>query len=151
MTEKPQPNRSRGLDQDTVAPSNSRPPHQLAKRRSVRILYVTLGWISLVVGLIGVVTPVLPTTPFVLLSGYCFARGSERFYTWIMAHKYFGPMIRTFQYEKRIPLKIKIFATVMIAISMSITSIFFVKKLYAIAAMALVGVAVIVYIWTFKN
>jgi uncharacterized protein len=106
---------------------------------------------SLVIGIIGVVTPVLPTTPFVLLSAFCFARGSERFHTWIMSHRYFGPMVRAFQEEKRIPLKIKIFATLMIATTMSITAIFFVKKLFAIAAMASVGVAVVIYIWTFKN
>lgn len=151
MANKPQPNRSRDIDKDTIPVANSPTSNQLAPRRFVRILYVTLGWISLVVGIIGVVTPILPTTPFVLLSGYCFARGSERFYNWIMAHKYFGPMIRAFQEEKRIPLKVKIFATAMIAISMSITAIFFVKKIYAIAAMASVGIAVIVYIWTFKN
>ena len=105
----------------------------------------------MLLGIIGVVTPVLPTTPFILLSGYCFARGSERFHDWILAHRYFGPMIRAFRDEKRIPLKAKIFATVMIALTMSITAIFFVKKLYAIVAMAAVGVAVVIYLWTFKN
>lgn len=60
-------------------------------------------------------------------------------------------MIRAFRDEKRIPLKAKIFATVMIVVTMSVTSIFFVKKIYAIAAMATVGLLVVTYIWTFKN
>ncbi len=117
----------------------------------LRYLFITVGFISLLLGIIGVVTPVLPTTPFILLSGYCFARGSERFHDWILAHRYFGPMIRAFRDEKRIPLKAKIFATAMIVLTMSITAIFFVKKIYAIIAMATVGVVVVIYLWTFKN
>lgn len=117
----------------------------------LRYVFISVGIISLLLGIIGVVTPVLPTTPFILLSGYCFARGSERFHDWILAHRYFGPMIRAFRDEKRIPIKAKIFATAMIAITMSITAIFFVKKIYAIIAMASVGVAVVIYLWTFKN
>ncbi len=125
--------------------------HKLATARWLRYVFISVGVISLLLGIIGVVTPVLPTTPFILLSGYCFARGSERFHDWILAHRYFGPMIRAFRDEKRIPLKAKIFATAMIALTMSVTAIFFVKKVYAIVAMASVGVAVVTYIWTFKN
>lgn len=124
---------------------------QLAGRRWARFLFVTVGVISLVLGIVGVVTPVLPTTPFILLSGYCFARGSQRFHDWILNHRYFGPIIRAFRDEKRIPLKAKILATVMIVVTMSVTWIFFVKKIYAIAAMATVGLIVVIYIWTFKN
>lgn len=124
---------------------------KLATASWARYLFIIVGIISLLLGIVGVVTPVLPTTPFILLSGYCFARGSERFHDWILSHKYFGPMIRAFRDEKRIPLKAKIFATVMIVLTMSVTSIFFVKKTYAIVAMASVGVAVVTYIWTFKN
>ncbi len=156
------------VKKSTAAPANRRaehpeiePPaaaqttaarrHKLATARWMRYVFITIGVISLLLGIVGVVTPVLPTTPFILLSGYCFARGSERFHDWILAHRYFGPMIRAFRDERRIPLKAKIFATVMIALTMSITSIFFVKKAYAIMAMASVGVAVVTYLWTFKN
>lgn len=125
--------------------------HKLVTARWLRYVFISVGVISLLLGIIGVVTPVLPTTPFILLSGYCFARGSERFHDWILAHRYFGPMIRAFRDEKRIPRKAKIFATAMIALTMSVTAIFFVKKVYAIVAMASVGVAVVTYIWTFKN
>ncbi len=116
----------------------------------MRYVYIGLGWLSLALGIIGVVTPILPTTPFILLSGFCFARGSERFYAWIMAHKYFGPMIRAFRDEKRIPLKAKILATAMIIVTMTTTAVI-VRKPVAIIGMASVGVGVIVYIWTFKN
>lgn len=116
----------------------------------LRYVFISIGFISLALGIIGVVTPILPTTPFILLSGYCFARGSERFHDWILAHRYFGPMIRAFRDEKRIPLKAKIFATVMIVVTMTVTALI-VKKTIAIVGMASVGVAVVTYIWTFKN
>lgn len=125
-------------------------PARLATVKWVRYLYVAAGFVSLALGIIGVVTPVLPTTPFILLSGFCFARGSERFHLWIMGHKYFGPMIRAFRDEKRIPLKAKIIATVMIVVTMTATALV-VRKPVAIIGMASVGVAVVIYIWTFKN
>jgi len=123
---------------------------KLATASWVRYLYVVGGSISLALGIIGVVTPILPTTPFILLSGYCFARGSQRFHDWIMGHKYFGPMIRAFRDEKRIPFKAKVLATVMIIVTMTATALV-VRKPLAIAGMASVGAAVIIYIWTFKN
>lgn len=67
-----------------------------------------------------------------------------------MAHKYFGPMIRAFRDEKRIPFKAKVLATVMIVVTMTATALV-VKKVFAIVGMASVGVAVVIYIWTFKN
>lgn len=133
-----------------MVPDGAPAPNRLAGAKWARYLYIVAGFISLALGIIGVVTPVLPTTPFILLSGYCFARGSERFHLWIMGHKYFGPMIRAFRDEKRIPLKAKILATAMIVVTMTTTA-FFVRKPVAIIGMASVGVGVIIYIWTFKN
>lgn len=123
----------------------------LARSRSLRYVYILLGVISLVLGIVGVVTPILPTTPFILLSGFCFARGSERLHDWMLGHRYFGPMIKAFRDERRIPFKVKIFATLMIAITMSITAIFVVPLLAVKIGMAAVGLGVVWYIWTFRN
>lgn len=123
---------------------------ELSGSPTLRILFLVLGFLALTLGIIGIVTPILPTTPFILLAGYCFTRSSERFSTWINNHKYFGPVLRTFRDEKRIPLNIKILATLMIIISMT-ASAFIVRKPFVIATMASVGVGVIIYIWTFKH
>jgi hypothetical protein len=133
-----------------IGPATSRAP-ALHESGVVRYTFITIGIISLILGIIGIVTPVLPTTPFILLSGYCFARGSERLHNWILSHRYFGPMIIAFREEKRIPLKVKIFATIMLVVTMSITAFFIVPLPAVKIGMGLAGIAVIAYIWTFRN
>ncbi|MBV6494045.1 MAG: hypothetical protein LDLANPLL_02071 [Turneriella sp.] len=132
------------------APPPQEKGSRLATARWVRILFVSTGIVSLALGIIGIVTPILPTTPFILLSGYCFARGSERFHIWISNHKYFGPIIRVFRDEKRIPLPAKLLATVMIITTMTLAG-FIVKKPLPIIGMGTVGLGVLIYIWSFKN
>ncbi len=58
-----------------------------------RSLYLVAGVVSLVAGVVGIVLPLLPTTPFVLLSGWCFARSSSRVHHWLMTHPRFGKII----------------------------------------------------------
>jgi uncharacterized membrane protein YbaN (DUF454 family) len=133
--------------------TRDRPSRQanIHSSRAVRYTFIAVGIVSLVLGIVGIVTPILPTTPFILLSGYCFARGSERLHDWIISHRYFGPMIIAFRDERRIPLKVKIFASLMIAVTMSITAFFIVPLLAVKIGMGIVGVAVIIYIWSFRN
>ena len=52
------------------------------------------GLISLVTGVIGIILPLLPTTPFILLSAFCFARSSRRLHDWLLSHRHFGPPIQ---------------------------------------------------------
>ncbi|MEM7302996.1 MAG: YbaN family protein [Pseudomonadota bacterium] len=59
----------------------------------MRPVWILLGCISLVVGLIGIVVPLLPTTVFLLIAAFCFARGSERLHSWLLDHPKLGPPI----------------------------------------------------------
>ncbi len=76
-----------------------------------------LGTGSLFVGLaaVGVVLPVLPTTPFLLVAAACFARSSPRFYEWLLANRVFGPLIRDWREHRCIPLRAKVLAVALIA------------------------------------
>ena len=60
----------------------------------IRGLWLALGWLALGAGAIGLVLPLWPTTVFLLLAAFCFARGSERIHAWLLAHPWFGPPIR---------------------------------------------------------
>jgi uncharacterized membrane protein YbaN (DUF454 family) len=66
-----------------------------------------LGFVFLGIGAAGVVLPLLPATPFVLLSAACFARSSERWHRWMLANETFGPMIRNWESSRCISLRIK--------------------------------------------
>lgn len=60
---------------------------------SARLFWRIAGLISLVLGIIGIFLPLLPTTPFVLLSAFCFSRGSKKLHDWLLAHPRLGPPI----------------------------------------------------------
>lgn len=89
-------------------------------KRIKKFFYVTIGLIAFVLGAIGVVLPVLPTTPFLLLASVCFVKGSERFNNWFMNTKIYKKHLETFVKERSMTLKQKIvilaFADTMIAI-----------------------------------
>ena len=73
-----------------------------------RYVYLTLGFITLGLGLIGVILPILPTTPFLLVTSYCFARGSERFHIWFTNTKLYKKHLESFVKERAMTLKEKI-------------------------------------------
>ena len=89
-------------------------------KRIKKFFYVTIGLIAFALGSIGVVLPVLPTTPFLLLASVCFAKGSDRFNNWFVSTKIYKKHLESFVQERAMTLKQKIvilaFADTMIAI-----------------------------------
>ncbi|MBX3620873.1 MAG: YbaN family protein [Rhizobacter sp.] len=93
-------------------------PHPSRLRsRGQRLLWLAAGVLSLVVGVVGIFLPLLPTTPLVLLAAFCFSRGSERWEAWMLAHPRFGPMVHDWRRNRAVPLRAKQLATVMMAVS----------------------------------
>ena len=91
-------------------------PITLHRSRMVRTLLWVAGSVALVLGLIGVVLPGLPTTPFILLAAACYARASPRLYAWLLNHRWMGPMLRDWERDRSLTRRTK---TVAIA-SMSV-------------------------------
>ena len=84
------------------------------KRPTLRqTLLVAAGLVALGLGLIGIVLPGLPTTPFVLLAAACFARASPRLHRWLTNHRYLGPMVRDWEANRSLPLHVKWIAITM--------------------------------------
>jgi uncharacterized membrane protein YbaN (DUF454 family) len=76
-------------------------------------ILIILGTVSLVLGIIGIFVPLLPTTPFLLLSAAAYCKSSERLYNWLLNHKYLGPYICNFRENKAIPLRVKILSVML--------------------------------------
>lgn len=75
-----------------------------------RILYNVLGTLALILAVLGVFLPLLPTTPFLLLASACYLRGSPRMHRWLLSHRILGPYIHDFQAGLGIPLRTKLLA-----------------------------------------
>ena len=98
-------------------------------KKIVGKLLIVLGHICVGLGAIGIVLPLIPTTPFLLLAAACYARGSERFYNWLLNNKYFGSYIRDYREGRGIPLKAKITAIILIWVTIGLSAVFFVPLL----------------------
>lgn len=83
-----------------------------------RTLWLALGIVSLGLGIVGAFVPLLPTTPLVLLAGYCFSRSSERLHRWLVNHPWLGKLIRDWNQHGVIQPKAKWLASAMIATSL---------------------------------
>ena len=75
-------------------------------------VFRVLGFLFLGIAILGVILPLLPTTPFVLLATACFARSSEKWHRWMLANKIFGPMIRNWEQNKCISCRVKLIAII---------------------------------------
>ena len=84
----------------------------------MKILLTILGTISLVLGILGIFLPILPTTPFLLLSAALYFRSSPRLYEWLLAHPYLGPYIKNFREHRAIPLRVKIVSVSLVWITL---------------------------------
>jgi len=108
--------------------------------------YNVAGAIAVLLGILGIFLPLLPTTPFLLLASWCFARGSDRLHGWLLSHRVFGEYLRNFEAGRGIPLKAKIVATVMLWGSLLIGMRRF-EGLAMPALLGLVGACVSFYMW----
>ena len=111
-------------------------------RRLTRVGWWLLAYASLGLGLIGIFVPGLPTVPFVLLSAFAAARGSERLHAWLLAHRRFGPAIRDWQAQGAISRQAKWLATAMMALSGGVMLLLMPNRWWAlpgIVAMVLVA------------
>lgn len=118
---------------------------RVSRHRAVRYALLTLGWLCVVLGVVGIFVPVLPTTPFLLLAAACFVRSSRRFYLWLVGHPKLGPWIRDYLEGQGIPLKGKVYAIGLMWSSIAL-SCFLVPQPWARAFMLTSAVLVSLYI-----
>ncbi|QGH34231.1 DUF454 family protein [Gracilibacillus salitolerans] len=113
-----------------------------------RSLWIIGGSLSLVIGLIGIIVPILPTTPLVLLAGFCYGKSSPRLHKWLVTNKYFGHYLADYKSGKGVPIRIKVFAVSIVWISVLFTLV--VIPLFLVRIFML-GIAVVVTLFIFTS
>jgi uncharacterized membrane protein YbaN (DUF454 family) len=117
-------------------------------RRIRRGLFLGLGVLFVILGVIGLFVPVMPTTVFMILAAACFAKSNRRLEQWLVNHRHFGPHIRDWRAHKSIRLSVKVVAIVLMGGSLLFS--FFVLQLpfWALVAAGAMGVAMVgVLLW----
>ncbi len=109
---------------------------------------IALGWLALVVGLIGIFVPLLPTTPFVLLAAFFFSKGSERLHRWLLEHRRFGRYVRDWEREQVIPPVGKYASTLLMVPSVGFVVLTRDLPVGLCAGMVTTVLAVLWFIWS---
>lgn len=112
-----------------------------------RWMFLIAGTVSLALGIIGILLPIMPTTPFLLVSAACYARSSRKFYVWLMTNRWFGQYIRDWRAGKGIPLRGKIGSTIMIVVTFGTSIAFFVPIDWVKVLMVIIALTVVIYLW----
>lgn len=113
----------------------------------IRWLFWCCGALALMLGVIGIFLPILPTTPFVILAAACWAKASPRFHRWLHQHPYFGPMVRNWEERRAVPRKAKYLAFSMMTFSCLILWWRFPAQWWIAAVSAVFCCFVAVWMW----
>ena len=114
-------------------------------------LLILLGWLFVLLGAIGILVPILPTTPFLILALALFAKSSPKFHQMLLDNRWLGKILRQWEEEKTVSRQIKIRASLLIFVSFSI-SIYWVREVFLLQWMLLaIAITLLFFIWRLKE
>ena len=117
--------------------------------KAARAVWFIAGMICLVFGMVGIVLPILPTTPFLIASAACFCKSPTRMYDWLLSNKWFGEYIRNYKEGRGLPMRTKIWALTVLWVTIGVSTVFFLNRLLPpqlVLPMQLIMVAVAIAI-----
>ncbi len=94
----------------------------MARGRTARTIWLTVGLFMTGLAFVGIFLPVIPTTGPVLLAAYAFSKSSEKFDRWLVDHKWFGPTVRSWRHHHGFTQRVKVLATVFITLTFALTT-----------------------------
>jgi uncharacterized protein len=116
-----------------------------------KVILIVLGTISLILGIIGIFLPLLPTTPLLLLSAACYIRSSEKLYNLLINNKYLGSYIKDYQEKGAIPKKTKIIAVCFLWLSIGGSVLFVITKPFVKFILISIATGVTIHILRLKT
>lgn len=120
-------------------------------KKLVRIVLLLAGTLCMALGILGIILPLVPTTPFLLLAAYCYARSSERFYQWLLSNRFFGAYIRNYREGRGMPLREKILTLAVLWVTIGIAVLFAVPVWWGKLIMLGIAAGVTLYLLQLKT
>ena len=117
----------------------------------IRWIFLVTGTVSLILGIIGIFVPLLPTTPFLLLTAYLYFRGSPKAYEWLIRQKHLGSYIRNYRENKIIPPRVKIYSLVLMWGFVLYGIVFIIENNWIKIGLLLTILLVSIHILSFKS
>lgn len=131
-----------------MAKRNKAETHTRPGSRLGRVIMLGLGILALGLGILGIVVPLLPATPLLLLAGFCFGRSSVKLHQWLYTNPHFGEYLRRYRNRAGIPRRVKIFTLVLLWTSLVISALLALSdnRWQLGLALALIGLAVSIHV-----
>jgi len=114
-------------------------------------LLLIAGTLCVGLGIIGIFLPIVPTTPFLLLAAACYARSSQKFYTWLITNRVFGSYLKNYREGKGIPLRVKVGTLSLLWITIGFSVIFVIHILWIQSVLFFIAIAVTLHILATKT
>lgn len=117
------------------------------KQKVINLICFISGWIFIFIGIIGMMLPILPTVPFMILAAFCFSKGSPKFHAMLLNNKYFGEDLKKWEKTKTVNRKSKQKATELIIFSFLISISILNGKMHLQIMLIVIGVILLSFIW----
>jgi len=115
-------------------------------RKIRNLILMALGTLSLALGILGIFIPLLPTTPFLLLSAALYARSSKRFYYWLIYNKWLGRYIRDYREGRGVPLGVKIISIMLLWLTIGYAVFFLINPVWLRISFLLIALTVSIHL-----
>ena len=130
--------------------SNNLNENEQFLRKPIKVLLIATGTFFIGLGIVGIFVPVLPTTPFLLISATLYAKSSKSFYNWLVNNKILGRYIKNYREGKGIPLKLKIITIALLWITIGCSAIFAIDIFWVRVILVIIAIGVTIHIIRIK-
>ncbi len=117
----------------------------------LRVVLIIAGTLFVGLGVLGIILPILPTTPFLLLAAACYARSSDKFYNWLLNNKWFGRYIKNYRDGKGIPIKTVVLSISLLWITIIFSVVFIVHNVFIRVILIIMAVGVTIHISSIRT